>query len=141
MVSLFEFDIAVKLFLGLIAGALIGLEREIHERPAGLKTNALVSLGATVFALSSVLLGVEGAEMSRIAAGVVTGIGFIGAGAIFRADNKVSGITSAATLWVVASVGMAIGLGYYFLAFFTVALVLVVLYLGEYFEKKQLATK
>jgi len=103
----------VRLLAAVVAGALIGLERELADKPAGLRTNILICLGAAVFALLSVRLA-EGdsiADRTRIAAQVVTGVGFLGAGAIIQHHSNVTGLTTAATIWAVASVGMAFGVG------------------------------
>ncbi len=105
--SVFIFDIIIPCMLALVFGGLIGLQRERHERPAGLRTHALVCLGATVFTLVSYLGFSSGAgfDSTRIAAGVVTGIGFIGAGVIFRQGILVKGVTTAASIWIVAAIG------------------------------------
>ena len=116
--SSFIFDIIIPCILALVFGGLIGLQRERHERPAGLRTHALVCLGATVFTLVSYLgfSSSSGFDSSRIAAGVVTGIGFIGAGVIFRQGILVKGVTTAASIWIVASVGLALGTKLYYLS-------------------------
>jgi putative Mg2+ transporter-C (MgtC) family protein len=128
-------DIFVKLCLAAIAGGLVGLEREKHGRPAGLRTNLLVSVGACAMMIVSEafyikygMLDVESAvrfDPSRVAAQIVTGIGFIGAGVILKEGVSVRGLTTAASLWVVAGLGMAFGMGYFSLAAITTALVLV----------------
>jgi putative Mg2+ transporter-C (MgtC) family protein len=114
----FVFDILIPSFLAVIFGGLIGLQRERHERPAGLRTHALVCLGATVFTLVSYVgfSQVGGVDPSRIAAGIVTGIGFIGAGAIFRQGILVKGVTTAASIWISAAIGLALGTRLYYLA-------------------------
>jgi putative Mg2+ transporter-C (MgtC) family protein len=121
------------LHLGLAAvlGGLIGLEREIKHRPAGLRTNLFICLGAALFTLLSDELAVEHlGDHTRIAAQIIPGIGFIGAGSILHnRGDLVSGITSAATLFVVASVGMAVGGGLYLTAIFATLLILMCLYL------------
>jgi putative Mg2+ transporter-C (MgtC) family protein len=115
-------DVALRLVIAAILGGAIGLERELREREAGLRTHLLVSVGAAVFTLVSAYAfsdfryGLEtGITMdpTRIAAQIVTGIGFLGAGAIIRQGLSVRGLTTAATLWVVAAIGMASGAGYY----------------------------
>lgn len=108
-----EFETIFQLFLAVGLGALIGFERELKRRPAGLRTHMLVSLGATIFTVISLSFDVE---PSRIAAGVVTGIGFLGAGSIIAHKGHIRGITSAATLWVVAGIGLAVGVGQYVIA-------------------------
>jgi putative Mg2+ transporter-C (MgtC) family protein len=114
-------------------GGLVGLERELREREAGFRTHMLVSVGSALFTLVSAygfhefLVGggnVVRADPTRIAAQIVTGIGFLGAGAIIRQGFSVRGLTTAATLWVVAAIGMASGAGYYSAAVITTALVL-----------------
>jgi putative Mg2+ transporter-C (MgtC) family protein len=103
----------IKIFIALGLGALIGFERELKRRPAGLRTHMLVSLGATIFTIVSLSFNLDPA---RVAAGIVAGIGFLGAGSIIAAGGHVKGITSAATLWVVAGIGLCVGIGYYAIA-------------------------
>lgn len=93
-------------------GALVGVEREMKEKPAGVRTLSLVSIGACVFTMVSLVLGAENADPTRIAAQVVTGIGFLGAGAILRSPLGIVGMTTAATIWVAAAIGMVVGVGY-----------------------------
>ena len=120
-----------KLLLAAFLGGLIGLEREAKHRPAGLRTNLFICLGAAMFTLLSDQLAVEHiGDHTRIAAQIIPGIGFIGAGSIIHArGDLITGITSAATLFVVASVGMAVGGGLYLTAIFATGLVLGVLLL------------
>jgi len=118
-----ELDLVVKLFLAALAGGLVGLEREKHGRPAGLRTNLLVAVGSCVmmiiseaFYLKYGLLDAETTlrlDPSRVAAQIVTGIGFLGAGVILKEGASVRGLTTAASLWVVAGLGMAFGMGFY----------------------------
>jgi putative Mg2+ transporter-C (MgtC) family protein len=114
----FVFDMLAPSLLAIIFGGLIGLQREKHERPAGLRTHSLVCLGATVFTLVSYLgfSGISEVDPSRIAAGIVTGIGFIGAGAIFKQGPLIKGITTAASIWISAAIGLALGTRLYYLA-------------------------
>jgi len=108
-------QIAARLFLSLVFGALIGIERQWHHKNAGVKTHALVSVGASTFGLVSLLgFGATNNPM-LIAGGVVTGIGFIGGGVIMHQGGVIQGINTAATLWATASMGLAVGAGYYFL--------------------------
>jgi putative Mg2+ transporter-C (MgtC) family protein len=127
------FEILVRVGLAAALGGAIGLEREIREREAGLRTHMLVSVGAALFTLVSAYAWSdfrfstpEGVvfDPTRIAAQVVSGIGFLGAGAIIRQGLSVRGLTTAATLWVVAAIGMAAGAGYYVAAVLTTALVI-----------------
>jgi putative Mg2+ transporter-C (MgtC) family protein len=121
----------VRLIVAAILGGLIGLERELKHRPAGLRTNLFICLGAAMYTLLSDALAVEHiGDHTRIAAQIIPGIGFIGAGTIIHAGRDlVTGITSAATLFVVASVGMAVGGGFYLTATFATVLILICLFL------------
>jgi putative Mg2+ transporter-C (MgtC) family protein len=109
-------EVLLRLFVGAALGGAIGLERELRERQAGLRTHLVVSVGAALFTLVSAYgftdWGVR-VDPTRIAAQIVTGIGFLGAGAIIRQGLSVRGLTTAATLWLVAAIGMAAGAGYW----------------------------
>jgi len=132
-------DITIKIFLSLFLGGLVGLEREIKHKPAGLRTNILICLGSTIIMIVSLNLSkIYGSivDPSRIAAQVVTGIGFIGAGAIIRAQGSVHGLTTAATIWVIAGIGLAIGNGYYSPALISTFVVMIILNLGTRLEKR-----
>jgi putative Mg2+ transporter-C (MgtC) family protein len=118
--------VAVRLALALAFGALIGVEREWRQKNAGLKTMILVALGAAAFAMMSDTFGPENHNPGQIAAAVVGGIGFLGAGVIMHRGPTVQGVTTAATLWATASVGVAAGLGQYRLASVLTAGVLIV---------------
>lgn len=109
----FELVDLARLLAACIAGAIVGLERELHDKPAGLRTNIMICLGAALFTLLSVHIAAgEGRNDSgRIAAQVVTGVGFLGAGAVIQMRGHVVGLTTAATIWLVASIGMAFGAG------------------------------
>lgn len=120
----FDVEMIFRLLLGIALGASIGFERELKHRPAGLRTHMLVSLGACVFAVSSLSFDID---PSRIAAGIVAGIGFLGAGTIIAHKGHVKGITSAATLWVVASIGLASGIGEYYIAIISAISVFLIL--------------
>ena len=126
-----------KLLLAALLGGLIGLEREAKHRPAGLRTNLFICVGAAMFTLlSDQLAGAHTGDHTRIAAQIIPGIGFIGAGSIIHArGDLVTGITSAATLFVVASVGMAVGGGLYLIAIFATGLILGVLSLLGFLER------
>jgi len=121
----------VRLVVAAILGGLIGLERELKHRPAGLRTNLFICLGAAMYTLLSDELAVEHlGDHTRIAAQIIPGIGFIGAGTIIHAGRDlVTGITSAATLFVVASIGMAVGGGLYLTATFSTGIILICLFL------------
>jgi len=132
-------DITVKIFFSLFLGGLVGLEREIKHKPAGLRTNILICLGSTIIMIVSLNLSkIYGSivDPSRIAAQAVTGIGFIGAGAIIRSRGSVHGLTTAATIWVIAGIGLAIGSGYYSPALISTLVVMIILNLGTRLEKR-----
>lgn len=103
----------VRLSVALLVGALIGLEREHHGRPAGLRTHILVSMASALFAMISIIAAGKGNDPGRIAAQVVTGIGFLGAGTIMRHGSTIRGLTTAASLWMSAALGLAAGFGWY----------------------------
>ena len=119
LVLLTQWEILLRLILAVAAGGLIGLEREIHGRAAGFRTQILVCLGSTLIMLISIYgfanAGIEGTrwDPGRLAAQVVSGIGFLGAGTILREGLSIKGLTTAASLWVVAGIGLAIGSGFY----------------------------
>ncbi len=119
-------DIFIKIFLALVLGGVLGLERQYHDKPAGFATNCLICLGAMLFTVLSEFAGTQGSDPGRIAAQIVTGVGFIGAGAILRDGNKISGLTTAAGVWLVAAIGMAVGYGQYFWAALCAAGILLV---------------
>ncbi len=127
-----------RLLISALLGGLIGVEREMHEKPAGLRTHVLVCTGATLFTLVSLsFAGIEGTgivDISRIAAGVVAGIGFIAAGNIFREQDRLKGLTTAADLWVIAAIGLSVGIGYYFLAAVATIITLAILIIGRVFD-------
>ncbi len=129
--------IVIKLLLAATLGGLIGLEREIHRKPAGLRTNMFMCLGSALFTILSahVVMG-TGHDPGRISAQIITGIGFIGAGAIIRDRGSVVGLTTAATIFVVASIGMAVGMGLYATASFTTIVILLALSILGWAEKR-----
>ena len=131
MLSPHDIDLFLRLFVATIFGWLIGLEREIIGKTAGTRTFALVSLGSTLFTIVSSegfsgLLN-QGTDPTRIASQVLVGIGFIGAGVIIFREGRVEGLTTAATLWVTAALGLTLGRGMYALSFFTFLLTLLLL--------------
>ncbi len=135
--------ILMKLGAALAAGSLVGLEREISGKAAGLRTNILICVGATTMAALGAALtqgaGLDGrvmADPQRMGAGIITGIGFLGAGSIIQARGSVRGLTSAATIWVLASIGLAIGAGYFALATVTTLLTVGTLFVLEKVERR-----
>lgn len=118
-----------RLLLAAILGGVIGLERQLRHRPAGLRTNMFICFGAAMFTVLSRQLSGSDTDYTRIASQIIPGIGFIGAGSILHARTSITGLTTAATLFVVAAVGMAAGGGLYLTACFATVIVLVVLVL------------
>jgi putative Mg2+ transporter-C (MgtC) family protein len=136
-------DLTLRLILSLILGGSIGLEREWSNHPAGLRTHILVCLGSTTIMLLSMYGFSEffinepalRGDPARLAAQVISGIGFLGAGAIMRTGSTVSGLTTAASIWVVAAIGLAVGAGFYYVSLVTVILVLFCLFVLNHWEK------
>ena len=131
----------IRLCLGFVAGGIIGFERSSRRQIAGLRTHILIALGATSLMLLSIWVPhkfnfLKNGDPGRIAAQVVSGIGFLGAGAIIRLGNNIKGLTTAASLWLVAAIGMTIGAGMYIVAAVAEALGLVTLALLERVERK-----
>jgi len=126
-----EYEIALRLFLACVFGGIVGFERERNDSPAGFRTHILVSLGSalimvlSMYGFNDFVLGNK--DPARLAAQVVSGIGFLGAGTILRDKTSVKGLTTAASLWVVAAIGLASGAGFYFSAFFVTLLVFLTL--------------
>jgi len=141
MLSDWDIQVFIRLFLSLLLSGLIGLERQAHRSEAGLRTHILVTLGSCLIMLTSLYVfdiyrGIANVDPGRIAAGVITGIGFLGAGTIIRQGAGVRGLTTAASLWVSAGIGLAIGSGFYSAGIFTAILVLVVLFILRRVEDK-----
>ncbi|MFQ6122524.1 MAG: MgtC/SapB family protein [Dehalococcoidales bacterium] len=128
-----EVEMILRLLLAAALGAIIGYQRERAGKPAGLRTHILICVGAALFTVASIYgFGATG-ETARVAAGVVAGVGFLGAGAIIRGgEGIVAGLTTAATIWAVAGIGLAVGAGLYLLSAVTTAIVLVVLFLPRH---------
>jgi putative Mg2+ transporter-C (MgtC) family protein len=128
-------DLMLRLVVALTLGAIVGLERERQERAAGLRTVTMVSLGSCLFTIIGAY-GFPNTDPSRVAAQIVTGIGFLGAGTIFLRKDLVRGLTTAATIWAVAAIGMAAGTAQYFEAAFTTLLILGVLMVLKPIERR-----
>ena len=124
----------IPLLMAAVLGGIVGLERELRGKPAGLRTNILICLGSCIFTIISMSFSTSTPD--RIAAQIVTGIGFLGAGAIIHSGIGIHGLTTAAVIWVVASIGMACGAKMYSIAVSATILVLIVLLLLPPFEKK-----
>jgi putative Mg2+ transporter-C (MgtC) family protein len=132
-----DFTIPFKLVMAAILGGIIGIERQMRDKPAGLRTNILICVGSTLFmSISTQVAEVLGGDPTRIAAQIISGIGFLGAGAVLHSHGFVMGLTTAATIWVVAGVGMALGSGMYVVAVFATAMSLVTLYAMSILEDK-----
>lgn len=128
-------DMVIRLIVSMVLGGLVGWEREIYHKPAGFRTHILVCMGSCLFTMiSSIFPGTS--DPSRIAAGIVMGIGFLGAGAILHEQGSVKGLTTAANIWVVAAIGMAAGCGFYGAAAIAAGLVMVVLLVLNKIEKQ-----
>ena len=125
----------LSIILAVGLGAVVGLEREIRGKAAGLRTNVLICLGAAVFTIISARMAGGQEPITRIAAQIVTGIGFLGAGAIIQDRGSVHGLTTAATIWLVASIGMACGAGLYKFATVSTIIAIVVLFGFEHLEQ------
>lgn len=127
----------LKLTLAAVLGGVVGLERELSRKPAGLRTNMLISLGSALFTIISIELARSfHQDTTRIAAQVITGIGFLGAGAIIHARGTVTGLTTAATIYVVAGLGMAVGAGFYVAASLSTGIIIATLYLMGLLERR-----
>jgi len=135
------FDTLIRILLSFLLGGIIGAERETRGRSAGLRTHILVCVGSTVIMLVSLYMfemfkGEAAIDPSRIAAGVVTGIGFLGGGAIIRSEKRSRGLTTAASVWISSAIGLAAGCGYFSAAIITTIIVFFVLSFLKEFEKK-----
>lgn len=125
-----DYSILLKLFLAILLAGLVGWQREKTKTPAGLRTHMLVALGSTIFTVISYELGlISPIDPTRLTAGIVTGVGFLGAGTIIHQSDSVRGLSTAASIWTVAAVGMAVGYGMYFLAIVGSILTLLILML------------
>ncbi|WP_250318065.1 MgtC/SapB family protein [Pedobacter sp. B4-66] len=122
-----------KFLMATLLCGLIGAEREFRSKQAGLKTMIMIGLGSTLFTILSIKIGLSSHD--RIASNIVTGIGFLGAGVIFKEDNQVKGLTTACVIWIVAAIGMAIGSGYYEQAIGVTLVVLVALFTFPFLEE------
>src|SRR2546425_9978104 len=128
---MWEPSIALKLLLAAVLGGVIGLERDLRDKPAGLRTNILICLGSTLFmSISTRVAEVLGGDPTRIAAQIISGIGFLGAGAVLHSHGFVLGLTTAAKIWVVGGGGVAPGSGMYRIAIFKTTMILVALLLA-----------
>jgi putative Mg2+ transporter-C (MgtC) family protein len=136
MSVLSDLELTQRLLLAALLGGLLGLEREWRNKDAGLRTNILITMGSALFTLMSIeLTDAANGDPSRVAAQIVTGIGFLGAGAIMRTNGGVQGLTTAATIWVNAAIGVAVGGGEYHIAVLATVITLAVLLVLQPIEK------
>lgn len=126
ILHIIEEDQLFKITVALIIGAILGFEREYKRKAAGIRTMTLICVSSTLFTILSAELGYP-ASADRVASNILTGVGFIGAGVIFKGDFTIDGITTAATIWIAAALGMAVGINHYWLAAFTLLAALLVL--------------
>lgn len=135
--ELLPLESLVRLALAVVPGFLVGLEREISRRPAGLRTHVLISLASALFTMLSISSGFGdgAADPTRVASQILTGMGFVGAGVIISSRGQVRGVTTAASLWITAAMGMAIGLGEYVLAGAALALTMINLLIFRLLER------
>ena len=125
-----ELEPILKLIIAFVLSGIVGLEREVSLKPAGLRTHLLVGLGSSLLTILSIE-AFPGSDPARIAASVVVGVGFLGAGTILKTEQKIIGLTTAATLWIAASIGVAVGAGFYIIAFVSTALAYLALLLAK----------
>lgn len=128
-------DVILKILLATALGGIIGMERELSHKEAGLRTNILIAIGSTLLTILSFKISAmgPGGDPARLTAQIVSGIGFLGAGAIIQARFAVHGLTTAATIWTVAAIGIAVGSGLYLIAFLVAIFVVIVLTVFRYF--------
>ncbi len=129
----FHSETSLQLLFSFIIGTAIGIEREYRSKAAGLRTMIMICLGSTIFTELSMVIGDNSED--RIASNIITGIGFLGAGVIFKDGLSITGITTATTIWITAALGMAVGAGEYFIAFVGCFAVLIVLLFFEYIQQ------
>jgi len=133
--QLVEVSTILKVVVSCLAGAFLGLEREFHHKAAGMRTLTLICVGSTLFTILSVEIGFPGSP-DRVASNILTGVGFIGAGVIFKGPYSIDGITTAATIWIAAALGIAVGMSHYVLVAMSLILVLMILQGLKLVERK-----
>lgn len=136
MLSPYEYESAIRLIVATIVGLTIGFLR--RGQPAGIRTVGLICIGSTLFTLIALNPVLNNSDPTRIISQIISGIGFIGAGVIWKSSNRVGGLTSAATVWMVAAVGINIGLGEWFITILSTVLITLVLYSKKYIKQKHL---
>lgn len=142
LLALSPWDIALRMLLAMLIGAVVGGEREMTHRPAGMRTHMLVSLGACAVMVTSQMIFAQYREFgatpdpARLSAQVITGVGFLGAGTILREGNSIKGLTTAASVWAVACLGVAVGGGYYMVGIFGMICMMITLVVFEFVQNK-----
>lgn len=126
----------VKLGLAVLVGGVIGVEREFRDKAAGFRTNIFICLGATLFTIFSIRMAGENHDATRIASNIVTGIGFLGAGAILLEGGRVRGLTTASTIWIVAALGMGIGSGEFAFSLLAAVVIIIILWFFPFIEHR-----
>ncbi|MDD5758887.1 MAG: MgtC/SapB family protein [Desulfobulbaceae bacterium] len=137
-------DLWQKIVVSIVCGAIVGLDRQLRGKPAGIRTSCLICLGTTIFVVLGSSYGPEKGDQLRVLSQVVTGIGFLGAGVIMSKEGLVTGVTSASVIWVLATIGSSVGMGYYGMAMATTLATLAVLvgveWLEESFQKLRIGS-
>ena len=131
-----SFELLFELILAILLGGLVGLEREFRGKPTGVRTTILICLGAVLFMRLSQSMALRGGDPGRLAAQIITGVGFLGGGAILRTKGTITGLTSAATIWAVTAIGMTIGVGAHGDAVGATSLVLLVLICSDWLRRR-----
>ena len=127
-----ELELFLRIIVAMVLGGFLGLEREVYHKPAGLRTHMLISLGTVLFVLTAILWG--GDDPGKLLSGLITGIGFLGAGSIIKSGEHVAGMTTATSMWVSSAIAMAVGFGYYSIGIAGACLGIIVLYILEKVE-------
>jgi putative Mg2+ transporter-C (MgtC) family protein len=133
--QLIEPETILKVVLSSLAGALLGLEREYHHKAAGMRTLTLICVGSTLFTIFSIEIGYPNSA-DRVASNILTGVGFLGAGVIFKGPYSIDGITTAATIWITAALGIGLGMSHYVLVAISLVLVLLILHFLKWIENR-----
>ena len=127
-----ELELFFRIVVAMLLGGMLGLEREVFHKPAGLRTHMLMSLGVSMFSITAILF--SGDDPSRLLSGMITGIGFLGAGSIIKSGEHVAGMTTATSMWVSSAIAMAVGFGYYTIGIVGACLAIIILYILEEVE-------
>ncbi len=144
IISFTSFDLWQKIIISIVCGALVGLDRQLRGKPAGIRTSSLICLGTTIFVTLGTSYAPSQGDQLRVLSQVVTGIGFLGAGVIMSKEGLVTGVTSASVIWVLATIGSSVGMGHYGMALAvtiaTIAVLVGVEWLEESFQKLRIGS-